>query len=111
MLKKHSQLKTEPDRVASLGESTVVVKLKKIAKVSSRKKKAAPQSKSDRVLTLLRQSGGASLDELMKATKWQAHSVRGFLSGSVKKRKGLMVMSATDGEGNRRYRIEAGQGA
>ena len=111
MLKKQNELKTESDRVTSLGESIVAVRPKKVAKVISRKKKAAPQSKSDRVLTLLRQSGGASLDELMKATKWQAHSVRGFLSGAVKKRKGLMVMSAMDGEGNRRYRIEAGQGA
>lgn len=110
MLKK-IELKTERANVASVTEPTVAVKAKKPAKLSSRKKKAPPQSKSDRVLTLLRQSGGASIEELMKVTKWQAHSVRGFLSGAVKKRKGLMVMSATDGEGTRRYRIEAGQGA
>lgn len=110
MLKKIEQ-KAGRGNVNSVSELTVAVKPKKVAKLSSRKKKATHQSKSDRVLTLLRQSDGASLDELMKVTKWQAHSVRGFLSGAVKKRKGLMVMSAADGKGTRRYRIEAGQGA
>jgi hypothetical protein len=110
MLKKHIELKAGHGNVNSVSEPAVAAKPKKPSKLSSRKKKSAPQSKSDRVLTLLRQSGGASLDELMKATNWQAHSVRGFLSGAVKKRKGLMIMSASDGEGTRRYRIEAGQG-
>lgn len=70
-----------------------------------------PPPKSERVLSLLNQAGGATLDELMKATKWQAHSVRGFLSGVVRKRKGLPVSSECDGAGIRRYRIVAGQAA
>ncbi|MCB1376788.1 MAG: DUF3489 domain-containing protein [Alphaproteobacteria bacterium] len=41
----------------------------------------------------------------------QAHSVRGFLSGAVRKRKGLAVLSECDGEGTRRYRIDQGQEA
>ena len=46
-------------------------------------------SKSDQVLALLKRTGGATLDDLMKATRWQSHSVRGFLSGAVRKRMGL----------------------
>jgi hypothetical protein len=35
----------------------------------------------------------------MAATKWQAHSVRGFISGTLKKKMGVAVRSTqTDGE-------------
>jgi hypothetical protein len=45
-----------------------------------------------------------SLPDLMKATGWQAHSIRGFISGTLKKRLGLNVISDT-ADGLRRYRI------
>jgi hypothetical protein len=47
---------------------------------------------------------GASIVEIIKATGWQAHSVRGFLAGSLKK-KGHTVSSDLDGSGVRRYRL------
>ncbi len=50
-------------------------------------------------------SKGASLAELMKATGWQAHSVRGFLSGTLRKKMGLKVESAKRGDGERVYSI------
>lgn len=61
--------------------------------------------KSMRIVELLRRSGGATIAELMKATGWQAHSVRGFLSGVLKKRQGLLVAGEKDEAGMRRYRI------
>jgi hypothetical protein len=51
-------------------------------------------SKKQRVLEMLRQPDGATLVELMAATEWQAHSVRGFLSGTLGKKMGLTVESA-----------------
>ena len=62
-------------------------------------------SKQQLCLELLRRPGGAGLKELQAATGWQAHSVRGFLSGTVKKKLGLTLSSDRTGDGLRRYRI------
>jgi uncharacterized membrane protein len=45
-------------------------------------------SKTAKILDLLKRQGGVTLKELMKATGWQAHSVRGFISGTVVKKMG-----------------------
>jgi hypothetical protein len=57
------------------------------------------------VLSLLHRPDGATLKELKKASGWQAHSVRGFLSGALKKRMGLKVNSKKRHDGERAYRI------
>lgn len=68
---------------------------------------ATKLSKKDIVLDLLRQLDGATIDELTKATGWQKHSVRGFISGTVKKEMSLTVHSipAMPGGRGRVYRI------
>jgi hypothetical protein len=59
------------------------------------------------ILALLQSEGGATIADLMAATGWQAHSIRGFLSGTVAKRLGHTVRSVQiEGEA-RRYRVEA----
>jgi hypothetical protein len=58
-------------------------------------------SKAAKVLALLRRPDGAMLKELMKATGWQPHSVRGYLSGAVGKKMGLKLAS-TKAEGSER---------
>jgi hypothetical protein len=63
-------------------------------------------SKAAKVLGLLRRPDGASLKELMKATGWLAHSVRGYLSGTVSKRMKLKLVSAKGEDGNRRYSVQ-----
>ncbi len=63
-------------------------------------------TKQERVLTLLSQSEGASIEEMMQATDWQQHSVRGFLAGTVKKKLGFTLISSKSNDGVRRYRIK-----
>jgi Protein of unknown function (DUF3489) len=63
-------------------------------------------TKQERVLTLLSQQNGASIEEMVQATDWQQHSVRGFLAGTVKKKLGFLLTSAKSDDGIRRYRIE-----
>ncbi len=63
-------------------------------------------TKQERVLTLLSQPDGASIEEMMQATDWQQHSVRGFLAGTVKKKLGFSLTSVKPNDGVRRYRIE-----
>ena len=67
-------------------------------------------TKQERVLTLLSQSEGASIEEMMQATDWQQHSVRGFLAGTVKKKLGFLLTSLKLDDGVRRYRIETRRG-
>jgi hypothetical protein len=62
-------------------------------------------SKQDTVIALLRRANGASIEEMMEATDWQAHSVRGLMSGALKKRLGLTLVSEKTKAGERRYYI------
>jgi Protein of unknown function (DUF3489) len=62
-------------------------------------------SKKAKIIALLKRPGGTTLEQLQKATGWQAHSVRGFLSGTLKKKMGLRILSSKLPEGVRTYRI------
>jgi hypothetical protein len=62
-------------------------------------------SKKAIVLDLLRRKDGATMAEIAKATDWQNHSIRGFISGNLTKKMGLVVESAKNEAGERTYRI------
>ena len=62
-------------------------------------------SKQQLLIDLLSSSQGASIPELIIATGWQAHSIRGVISGILRKRLKMTVMSEVDYLGARRYRI------
>ena len=63
-------------------------------------------SKTAKLLDLLKRPGGATSKELIKATGWLPHSVRGFLSGTVGKKMGLTVTSSKGEDGERTYSVE-----
>jgi hypothetical protein len=83
---------------------------KKVPKGAKKAKAAKPEardgSKSATILDLLKRPGGVTSKELMKATGWQPHSVRGFLSGTVGKKMGLTVTSTRGEDGERTYSVK-----
>jgi Protein of unknown function (DUF3489) len=77
-------------------------------------KKARPDAKGVRegsktaiILDLIRRPKGATIEELMAAAGWQAHSVRGFLSAVVGKKMGLKLESTKGEDGKRKYQIKS----
>jgi len=62
-------------------------------------------TKAGTVISLLKAKRGATIPEMMEATGWQAHSVRGFLAGSLRKRHGLHANSEKVAGEPRRYRV------
>ena len=68
-------------------------------------RRARKVSKQQVCLELLGRPEGASIEDLQKATGWQAHTVRGFLSGAVKRKLGMEVVSEKPEDQTRRYRI------
>ena len=73
-------------------------------------KAARPGTKSAVIMHLLSRDNGATVKELAAAANWQEHSVRGFISGTLKKKHGLEVTSQIV-DGKRRYNVStAGAG-
>jgi hypothetical protein len=80
---------------------------KKAPKAAKKAGAARDGSKAAKILDLLKRPEGATLAAIMKATDWQAHSVRGFLSGTISKKMGLKVASTKSDNGERTYSIKA----
>lgn len=76
-------------------------------KAEAAKPVAREGSKTAKILELLKRPGGASARELLKATGWQPHSLRGFLSGTIGKKKGQSVTSTKGEDGERVYSLKA----
>jgi hypothetical protein len=97
-----------PGKAKSGKKATPAKKAPKGAKAAKRAKPesgARQGSKTAKILDLLKRSGGATLKEVMKATDWQPHSVRGFISGTLGKKMGLKVDSAKREDGERVYSL------
>src|ERR1035437_7236986 len=62
-------------------------------------------SKKATILELMRRPKGATLTEIAKATHWQNHSIRGFISGTLNKKMSLTVESSQNEAGLRTHRI------
>ena len=63
-------------------------------------------TKQAKLIEMLRAEGGATIDQIVAATGWQAHTVRGAMAGALKKKLGLTITSEKIGERGRVYRIE-----
>jgi len=103
-----------PKKTSAAKASATTTKPAGANKKASGKAKAAAANKAkptklQTLIDLLRRPGGVTLDEMVKATGWQAHSVRGALSGTLKKKHGLTIDSEKIEDRGRVYRIvEAG---
>lgn len=99
--------------VASAPSNTPVSKPRK--KATSQPAQALPYApdatKHQRILALLQRDTGASIADLQSATNWQAHSVRGFLSATVRKKLQLPLIAELRGTGERVYRIAVDESA
>lgn len=57
------------------------------------------------IIDAMRHPGGATIAQMMAGTGWQAHTVRGAISGMVRKRFGFEVVTEKEADGLRAYRI------
>ena len=104
-LKKKTARKPGKTRKAGGDPKTAKAAPKVSSKRNLKPLKTRSNSKANQILALLKRSNGTTLTEIVKATGWQAHSVRGFLSGTVKKRMGLKLTTEQVEGKDRRYKI------
>ena len=100
-----------PSKAKSTKKTT---RAKKVAKAPKKATKLTAVgirqgSKTAAVLMLIQRAKGATLSEIREATSWQAHSVRGFISGTLGKKMGLTVTSTKRADGARVYSIARGE--
>jgi len=86
------------------GKVALAAKSSPSARRSARQQTSQRPNKQARLLDLLKRPAGATIAVLSEASGWQQHSVRGFLTGVVRKKLGLELVSAVE-DGQRVYRI------
>lgn len=62
-------------------------------------------TKQAALIALLKQPAGATLAQMVQATAWQSHTVRGAMAGALKKKLGLEITSEKQAGAERIYRI------
>jgi Protein of unknown function (DUF3489) len=92
----------------SAARKTSKSKLRARATALSPKTTARPDTKHTRIIAMLRAPAGTTVAAIVAATEWQAHSVRGFLAGVIRKKLGLNLVSEQTDKG-RIYRIKDGK--
>jgi hypothetical protein len=74
--------------------------------VKAETESAAPKvTKQQIIIDLLKRPGGATLEQMMEATGWQRHSVRGVIAGGLKKKLSLEITASKEADGARVYKI------
>jgi hypothetical protein len=95
---------TSAANTRSSGSTASILATKSGRKAFGKTASAPSESKQSRVIALLREPGGSTVDHIMTATGWQKHSVRGFLTAVVRKRLKLKLTSDKV-DGSRVYQI------
>ncbi len=86
---------------------SLTAKAKKVAvPTSAASPKPRENTKQAKVIALLRRPSGATIEVLAKATGWQRHTVRGAISGALKKKLGLKITSEKAKGGERVYHMD-----
>lgn len=80
--------------------------MSKTTSKSTKSKTPDRTTKGEKILKLLQHNAGATIAEMAKAVGWQTHSVRGFLSGAIKRKRRIRIKSSKKGDKPRRYVIE-----
>ncbi|MCU1339711.1 MAG: hypothetical protein JWO19_5292 [Bryobacterales bacterium] len=98
---------TTKARVAKRRPRAAPIKAKSASEAGHTKKPGTARhgTKTAKILELLKRPAGVTLKDLMKIAGWQAHSVRGFLSGTLRKKMGTSVESFQNSAGKRAYRV------
>jgi hypothetical protein len=105
MASKSKSAKPKPaSRSRVLSSKKASASTKRAKQLAGSEPTAKSSSKQDTVLSLLRHTNGTTVPAIAKATGWQAHSVRGFLAGVIKKKLNLKLESEKLGK-ERVYRI------
>ena len=94
-----------PKKAKSGKKAAPAKKAPKSPKGAKKAPGARDGSKTATLLDLLKRKDGATLKELMKVSGWQAHSVRGFLSGTIGKKLDLPLVSEKREDGTRVYSL------
>ncbi len=71
--------------------------------------KAAPRTRENtkqaQIIAMLQRPEGATISQIVEATGWQPHTVRGTFAGAFKKKLGLTLSSSKDEHDQRVYRV------
>ena len=88
-------------------KASLVARDRKIAANPEQSKAKGPRAgtKQAEHIAMLERADGATMEEIVAATGWQPHTVRGAISGALKKKLGLSVEAANDERRGRVYRI------
>ena len=96
---KTAEAPTEPE------EATTTAETENAAPSAPTVRKMREKTKQATLVDMLKSENGATLQEMIDATGWRAHSIRGFLAGTLKQKLGLTVVSDKIGKADRVYRV------
>ncbi len=97
-------LKSKTNKAKSSGRTKPVAQAPAVGEGKMRAAAAATRSKLLTIIAMLRRPNGATIADLVDASCWKPNSVRGAISGAIKKRRLMKVINEV-ADGLRSYRM------